>query len=139
MPEEFGDVSEGGGNSSEWNEQLLYAKQYFYWNVLSKNAQRTGDPFLWWKEVEVKLTHAIPILDEKYVKKLLVARKTINGRINQLRVSRKNITNPLTATNKGGEILDLIFEFETALDRYMNAKMPFLKMSQKYTMEEQFG
>lgn len=139
MSDEFGDVSEGGGNSSEWNEQLLYAKQYFYWNVLSKNAQRKGDPFLWWKEVEVKLTHAIPILEDKYVKKLLVARRIINGHMNKLRISRRNSTNPLMTTNIGGDIYELIFQFETALDRYVNEKMPFLKMSQKYTIEEQFG
>jgi len=120
---------------SEWNEQMLFAQQYFILTHQCRLAQMSGNAAYWWRALDVKLSQAMGIFPNGVKDKLLVRRIEIIKKQNEAFSYPSNHPARRIVLS---ELYEKLFEFETMIDTNVNEVMPFLKIDKDISLEEEF-
>lgn len=127
---------EGGGDESEWNEQMLYASIYFGLTNQCRMAQSQQNT-TWWKDVlSSKICHAMGISNDQEKEDLRKMKSTIDE------AWAKYSCYPERMRQKGGgsrilyDLNNNLFEVEARVDSIVNKHMPFLKRKKAFNIQE---
>jgi len=123
-------VTDDSSNKSEWNEQQLFAKQFFQIGNYCRACQ-SGRDYIGWKDwLEAKISLVMAIADDTELSLLYKIRNNLNyfpkPKENK---GKKIIVTPKSKKRRNVSILrNKLFVAEAQVDRIANKHMPFLRI-----------
>ena len=124
---------------SRWNEQQLFAQQFFKWSDLCKTAQVNGSPLSWYKFLRTKISVVMGVCNKEEKDRMWDMMEKIEGLVNELKRampkdysltnSRKKESNAKYKLNK------YLFFVESEVDTIANKHLPFLNIKKKSGVE----
>ena len=121
-----------GEDKSEWNEQQKFSDLYFDETKKCREAHSKKNLNEWVAHVECKMILSLAIQDKPEVKESIKeARKSL------LNMHGRYVNaNGSHISREANNLYEALFEVESDIDTLTNAKMPFLRLAEKFDVED---
>ena len=125
------DEGQEPNDTSEWNEQQQFSHLYFEVTRKCRDAQAERKLSNWVSYLDCKILLALSIQDDKVKANIKEKRKELlnmHGRF--INASGKS------AAVQANLLNEMLFNVEADVDTMTNAKMPFLRLPEKFDVED---